>query len=61
MTEREKRKRAAIIAVAYYLEEEKTRQNEVMETSRWVSTAQEVAMGNRAMVQRRGRFLSSGI
>lgn len=58
MTAREKKKKAAMIAVAYYMEQEAAKNNlEVKNYSAWVSLGKEVIMDNRNMVQRRGRVL----
>lgn len=55
MTAREKKKRAAIIAVAYYLEQEAAKSTEEKEYKTWATVGKEMMMGNRTMVQRRGR------
>ncbi|WP_347838259.1 hypothetical protein [uncultured Draconibacterium sp.] len=58
MTAREKKRKAAMIAVAYYLEQEAAKNKlEVKDYSAWVSSGKEVIMDNRNMVQRRGRAL----
>jgi len=59
MTAREKKRRAAMIAVAYYLEQEAAKNNEVKVEKAWSAAGKEVIMSNRAMVQRRGRLLRS--
>ncbi|MCT4648062.1 MAG: hypothetical protein N4A74_23940 [Carboxylicivirga sp.] len=59
MTAREKRRKAALIAVAYYLEQEAAKNQEVKATNTWSAAGKEVIMSNRAMVQRRGRLLRS--
>lgn len=59
MTAREKKRKAALIAVAYYLEQEAAKNNEVSNVNSWKAAGKEVIMSNRAMVQRRGRLLRS--
>ncbi|MCU4176162.1 hypothetical protein [Carboxylicivirga sp. N1Y90] len=59
MTAREKKRKAAMIAVAYYLEQEAAKNNEVKDVKAWSSAGKEVMMSNRALVQRRGRLLRS--
>lgn len=59
MTEHEKRRRAAMIAVAYYVEEETQRLSHKAFVNHWKEAGKEVSMGNRIMVQRRGRTLRS--
>ncbi len=59
MTDREKKRKAAMIAVAYYLEQEALQQKEVKVSKMWATAGKEVIMGNRALVQRRGRILRS--
>ncbi len=56
MTAREKKRKAALIAVAYYLEQEAAKNNEAKEYNTWASAGKEVIMNNREMVQRRGRL-----
>jgi hypothetical protein len=57
MTAREKKRRAAMIAVAYYLEQEAAKNLEVKDYSAWVNSGKGIIMDNRAKVQRRGRLL----
>ena len=58
MTATEKKKRAAMIAVAYYLEQEAAGNNlEVKDYRTWANSGKGVIMDNREMVQRRGRLL----
>lgn len=58
MTATEKKKRAAMIAVAYYLEQEAAKNNiEVKDYNAWVNSGKEIIMDNREKVQRRGRLL----
>lgn len=59
MTTKEKKKKAAMIAVAYYLEEEAAKQNEDAKVNSWSAAGKKVMMGNRTLVQRRGRLLPS--
>jgi len=59
MTAREKKRKAAMIAVAYYLEQEAAKNSEKKVENTWVATGKQVTMSNRAMVQRRGRMLRS--
>lgn len=59
MTAREKKRKAAMIAVAYYLEQEAAKNNEIVVDNAWKAAGKEVIMNNRAMVQRRGRLLRS--
>ena len=59
MTSREKKKRAAMIAVAYYLEQEAQKDSENKTVNNWTSAGKDIAMSNRTMVQRRGRLLRS--
>ncbi len=58
----EKKRKAAMIAVAYYIEQEKTNATASAELNRsgaWVQTGKEIAMSNRYVIQRRGRMLRS--
>ncbi|WP_430811019.1 MULTISPECIES: hypothetical protein [unclassified Carboxylicivirga] len=48
-----------MIAVAYYLEQEAAKNNEVKAVNSWTTAGKEVIMSNRALVQRRGRLLRS--
>lgn len=57
MTAREKKKRAAMIAVAYYLQQESANNLEVKDYKAWASAGKGVIMDNREMVQRHGRVL----
>lgn len=57
MTIQEKKKKAAMIAVAYYLEQE-AEKPKLKRLNSWRTVGQEVIMNNRALVQRRGRTLS---
>lgn len=59
MTREEKIKKAAMVAVAYYLEEEAAKQNDGKPVNSWSSTGKKVMMNNRIMVQRHGRSLPS--
>lgn len=58
----EKKRKAAMIAVAYYIEQEKanaTDQGEPNRSGAWAQTGKEIAMSNRYVIQRRGRLLRS--
>lgn len=57
MTAREKKKRAAMIAVAYYLQQESANNLEVKDYKAWAAAGKGVIMDNREMVQRHGRIL----
>ncbi len=59
MTASEKKKKAALVAVAYYLEQEAAKNNEGKTKNSWLATGKEIAMGNRVMVQRHGRAIRS--
>ncbi|WP_320111145.1 hypothetical protein [Draconibacterium orientale] len=57
MTAREKKRKAAMIAVAYYLEQEAAKNNlEENEHKAWAAAGKELIMDNRQMVQRHGRL-----
>jgi len=58
----EKKRKAAMIAVAYYIEQEKANANLLKGHNRpgaWAQTGKEIAMSNRDVIQRRGRMLRS--
>jgi hypothetical protein len=58
----EKKRKAAMIAVAYYIEQEKANaaaSNGMNRSGAWAQTGKEIAMNNRYMIQRRGRLLRS--
>jgi hypothetical protein len=58
----EKKKKAAMIAVAYYIEQEKAKSNtggNVIQLNSWARTGIEIAMNKRTIVQRKGRILFS--
>lgn len=57
MTAREKKRKAAMIAVAYYLEQEAAKNGDLKTSSAWTTAGKAVIMDNREMVQRRGRSL----
>ena len=63
MTQAEKKRKAALVAIAYYLEQEKaaaathTASNKGKKS--WAKAGREMIMKNRAIVQRRGRLLRS--
>ena len=61
MTTYEKKKNAAMIAVAYYIEQEKanavTPVNNVPRLSRWSRTGIEIAMNKRQVIQLGGHVL----
>uniref|UniRef100_UPI003217776E hypothetical protein n=1 Tax=uncultured Draconibacterium sp. TaxID=1573823 RepID=UPI003217776E len=59
MTAKEKKRRAAMIAVAYYLEQEAAQNNKVKPQMAWTVAGKEVIMNNRELVQRLGRMLKS--
>ena len=59
MTAREKKRKAALIAVAYYLEQEAAKNDKRKIENAWAVAGKEVSMSNRALVQRRGRLLRS--
>ena len=58
MTSREKKRKVAMIAVSYYLEQEAENNSENKTVNSWKNTSREIAMSNRTLVQRRGRLLS---
>jgi hypothetical protein len=57
MTEREKKLKAAITAVIYYIQEEEA--NAAKPQNRWSRFARETTMNNRMIVQRRGRVMQA--
>jgi hypothetical protein len=60
MNATEKKRKAAMIAVAYYIEQEKAKaaaSNELNRSGAWAQTGKEIAMSNRYVIQRRGRLL----
>lgn len=58
MTDRQKKMKAALAAVAYYLEQE-AQQDQPVANNAWSEMGKEIIMKNRAMVQRRGRVIRS--
>ena len=56
MTTKEKKRKAAIIAVAYYLEQQAAKDNEAGSDA-WTWSGNEIIMDNRARVQRKGHLL----
>nr|WP_319397780.1 hypothetical protein [uncultured Carboxylicivirga sp.] len=63
MTDREKKRKAAMIAVAYYLEQEKAAAVEAAKptASAWAAMGKGMIMTNRTNVQRRGRLLMKAV
>ncbi len=60
MTDKEKKRKAAMIAVAYYLEEEKANAAAVVkQESNWAAMGKSIIMQNRATVQRKGRLMKA--
>ena len=62
MTTYEKKRKAAIIAAAYYIEQEKENAkmaNQSVRTHSWSRTGKEIAMNKRYVIQCRGRMLRS--
>jgi len=59
MTREEKKKKAALIAVAYYLEQEKSVCRENPDCNSWSRVGRETRMNDRTVVQRRGKTLRS--
>lgn len=57
MSRTEKKKKAAMIAVAYYLEQEVAARNEIILRNVWGEMGKTTIMNNRMRVQRRGRML----
>lgn len=57
MSRTEKKKKAAMIAVAYYLEQEAAARNEIILRNVWGEMGKTTIMNNRMRVQRRGRML----
>ncbi len=61
MTTYEKKRKAAMIAAAYYIEQEKAKAanpvNNVHHLSRWSRTGIEIAMNKRQVIQLRGNVL----
>lgn len=56
MTERDKRKKAAMIAVAYYIQQEANMAQNNKVRNIWAEMGKELMMENRNRVQRRGRI-----
>lgn len=56
MTAKEKKRKAAIIAVAYYLEQQAAKNNDG-HSDVWTWSGNEIIMDNRARVQRKGHLL----
>lgn len=56
MTQKDKKKKAAMIAVAYYLEQEKLAQRKNKRTNLWGNMGVELNMENRLRVQRRNKL-----
>ncbi|MCU4165943.1 hypothetical protein [Carboxylicivirga caseinilyticus] len=62
MTEREKKRKAAMIAVAYYLEQEKAAAAEVVKpANNWAAMGKGMIMNNRTNVQRKGRLMMKAV
>ena len=59
MTDRQKKMKAALAAVAYYLEQEAQQEAPVANNNTWSGMGKEIIMKNRIMVQRRGRVIRS--
>ena len=59
MTDRQKKMKAALAAVAHYLEQEALQATPVANNNAWSEMGKEIIMKNRAMVQRRGRVIRS--
>ena len=62
MTRREKLKKVAAVAVAYYLEQEQKSNLTSVKggaNKRWISTRQAINMRERTMIQQRGRIAST--
>lgn len=60
MTTYEKKRKAAMIAVAYYIEKEKENELKSNGNNRqcsWSQTGKEIAMNNRSVIQSGGRLL----
>ncbi len=60
MNNYEKKKKAALVAVAYYIQQEKANANVVSNLnplSIWARTGIEIAMNKRQVIQQRGRVL----
>lgn len=58
----DKKKKAALIAAAYYMEQERANANaasEVIQMTSWARTGKEIAMNKRTVIQRRGKVLWS--
>jgi hypothetical protein len=58
----EKKRKAALVAVAYYIEQEKANaksDTNVIQLNSWARTGIEIAMNKRNIVQRKGRILFS--
>ncbi len=55
----DKKRKAALVAVAYYLEQEKVQQEKepLQKGSNWEKIGREISMKNRMLIQRRGRIL----
>jgi hypothetical protein len=57
MSDIDKKKKAAMVAVAYYLEQEAAARNEIIMKNMWGEMGKTTIMNNRMRVQRRGRVL----
>ncbi len=56
MTTIDKKKKAAIMAVAYYLKQEEYANKQLKKTNNWIKEAKKVSMNNRILIQRHGRL-----
>jgi hypothetical protein len=57
MTDKQKKMKAALAAVAHYLEQEAEQAKQSTPANTWSGMGKEIIMKNRAMVQRRGRMI----
>jgi len=54
LKDKQKKLKAAIMGVLYYLQEQEEEQKKVKDTSQWVLSGRKIIMRNREYVQRRG-------
>jgi hypothetical protein len=62
MTTYEKKRKAALAAAAWYIEQEKANAavpNNFQRLNSWSQTGKEIAMSNRYVIQRKGKLLRS--
>ncbi len=59
MTYEEKKKKAVMIAVAFYIKQENANEKALPNLTRWSQTGKVIAMNKRQVIQQRGRVLRS--